>query len=184
MLARKPQNLSTNPVAVFHHLLALCLVSGLAFVATAVNAAWTVGIKPDPLTRQPRCLLSSEIKTISDGYEPTPISLVFNGDSLLAITESELDASFADLQLTVDNYPPFRSDKIERHIILSFDKDTAALLRRLREGHEAVLYLRFWPTWPVTQLFPIHFSLTGFSKAHDAFVQGCRPLADSNPPLH
>ncbi len=60
-------------------------------------------------------------------------------------------------------------------MILVFDQNLPELIRQLREGRQATVYLRFWPTWPATQLFPVNFSLIGFSKALDALNQGCRP---------
>ncbi len=106
---------------------------------------------------------------------------MFNGASLLVVTGSELDGSFADLQLVVNDEPPLRSNKITPNkMILNFDQNVPDLLQRLREGRQATVYLRFWPTWPATQAYPVSFSLIGFSKAHDAFNQGCRSVGPSS----
>ncbi len=160
------------------------LCAGLALTPIAVvGAPWTAAIQPDPVTRQSRCLLASEPQTTSDGYDSTPVSLIFNGSSLIVVTESDLDPSFKDLQLTVDDKPPFRSDKIVRKTLLLFDQNVPELVQLLRAGHQATVYLRFWPTWPVTQTFPVHFSLSGFSKAHDSLNQNCQPaLPNSSRP--
>lgn len=152
------------------------LATGLA------QAAWTAAVKPDPLTRQPRCLLMSETQTVSDGYDTTPVSLVFTGDRLLVVTESELDASFADLQLMVDKNPPVRSTNIARKMLLVFDQNSPELVRQLQIGRQATVYLRFWPSWPATESFAIPFSLAGFSKARDALNQNCQPAAGSGQP--
>lgn len=162
--------------------LAVLGVSGGLALTTAPAASWTAAVQPDPVTRQSRCLLSSESVVISAGHDDTtPVSLVFNGSSLLVVTQSDLDASFADLQLLVDKNPPIRSDKTAHKTILIFDQHLPDLVRQLREGRQATVYLRFWPTWPVTQLFPVNFSLVGFSKSHDAFGQNCQPPVGSNP---
>jgi hypothetical protein len=152
--------------------------------AAAVEATWTAGIRPDPLTRQPRCMLTSEVQTTSDGYDATPVSLVFNGSSLLIVTESELDASFADLQLAVDGKPPIRDAKIARTMHLVFEQNIPELAQAMRSGRQITVYLRFWPTWPATQLFPVHFSLIGFSKAHDSLNQNCQPEAGTSRPAN
>jgi hypothetical protein len=163
-------------------LVAFGLCGGLALAAVRAESAWTAAIEPDPLTRQPRCLLSSESVVISAGHDDTtPVSLVFNGSSLLVVTQSDLDTSFADLQLVVDRNPPIRSEKTAHKTILIFDQNLPDLVRQLREGRQATVYLRFWPTWPVTQLFPVNFSLVGFSKSHDTFGQNCQPPTGSNP---
>ncbi|CDH46946.1 MAG: hypothetical protein IPL59_00235 [Candidatus Competibacteraceae bacterium] len=164
-------------------LLAACgLCAGLALAPImAVEAAWTAAMQPDPVTRQSRCLLSSESQTTSDGYDSTPVSLVFNGSSLLAVTESDLDLSFADLQLVVDDKPSVRSVKIVRKTDLVFDQNVPELVQLLRAGRQATIYLRFWPTWPATQTFPVHFSLSGFSKAYDSLNQNCQPAPAPAP---
>lgn len=152
------------------------VICGLALTPALANAAWTAVGRPDPVTRQSRCLLVSETQTTPDGYDSTPVFLAWDGASLRVITESELDASFADLQLAVDKEPPIRSDVITHHkMVLVFDQELPKLIQQFRAGKQANVYLRFWPTWPATQSFPISFSLAGFSKAHDRFTQGCQP---------
>lgn len=162
-------------------LAALAMGSGLLITGLA-QAAWSVALKPDPLTRQPRCLASAELQSTPDGYDVTPVTLIFNGVSLLVVTESELDPSFADLQLVVDKNSPIRAARIARNMILVFDQDLPELVRQLRTGRQVVVYLRFWPTWPVTESFAVPFSLAGFSKAHDALNHNCQPLPGSGHP--
>lgn len=154
------------------------LSAGLALAPImAVEAAWTAAIQPDPVTRQPRCLLTSETQTTPAGHDDsTPVFLVFNGSSLLVVTQSDLDSSFADLQLVVDDKPPLRSDKVIRKTDLAFDQNTPELVQLLRSGRQITVYLRFWPTWPATQTFPVRFNLSGFSKAHDSLNQNCQPV--------
>jgi hypothetical protein len=116
VLAHEARNLSLAPVdnRRWRWLAALGLSVGLT-LTTAPAASWTAAIQPDPVTRQSRCLLTSETQTTSAGHDDsTPVSLVFNGSSLLVVTQSDLDPSFADLQLVVDDKPPIRSDKIIR----------------------------------------------------------------------
>ncbi len=101
MLAYKAINLSRNPVdgPWWRWLAVLGLSGGLALATAPASASWTAAVQPDPLTRQSRCLLVSQTQITSDGYDSTPVFLVFGGASLLVMTESELDTSFADLQL-------------------------------------------------------------------------------------
>jgi hypothetical protein len=107
---------------------ALILAGGLLAIASTAESAWTAAIKPDPITRQPRCLLSSDPQITSDGYDSTPVTLVFNGTSLLAVTKSELDIFFNDLQLVVDKEPPFRSDKLKhKKMTLVFDHQESSV---------------------------------------------------------
>lgn len=162
-----------------------CVAGGLLATGAAEAAAeavWTAVVKPDPVTHQSRCLLVSTVQTTSDGYDATPVTLVFNGTRLLAVTESEIDASFADLQLVIDKEPPFHSDQLAaKKMILVFEQDLPRLVEKLRAGRQATLYVRFWPTWPATQSFPVPFSLTGFSKAYDHLNRNCQPPATAVP---
>ncbi len=154
------------------------LCGGWALVAIATaEAAWTPVIQPDPITRQSRCLLISESSITSDGYDSASVQLVFNGDRLLVVTDSEIDTSFADLQLAVDDKSPIRSDQLARKkMVLVFDQSIPDLVQQLRAGRQVTVYLRFWPTWPATERFAVPFSLIGFSRAHDGFNRGCRPV--------
>ncbi|MDG4582795.1 MAG: hypothetical protein P9E67_01720 [Candidatus Competibacter sp.] len=157
------------------------LLLGLALLTSQAEADWTVAMQRDPLTHQTRCLLSGTPQSTSDGYDTTPVTLVFNGDALLVITESEIDPSFGDLRLAVDENPPIRTDKLDRSMTLVFDRDVPELTQQFRKGREVTAYLRFWPAWPVTQLFPVKFSLIGFSKAHDGMNNNCQPPASATP---
>ncbi len=165
----------------WRHLLAMCgLGAGLTLLPVMMaEAAWTAAIKPDPVTRQSRCLLISDTVTTATGHQEdtTPVSLIFNGDSLRVATESDLDSSFNDLKLVVDDKPPLLSKTIDHRTHLVFDQDVSALMQIMRSGRQVTAYLRFWPTWPATQTFPVSFSLVGFSRAHDSFSQNCQPVA-------
>ena len=154
--------------------IAVGLGGGLA--PALAEAAWDAIIRPDPDTRQSRCLLVSDPVTTADGYDATPVFLAFDGVTLRVVTESELDASFSDLQLEVDAEPPIHSNQIiHKKMVLVFDQDLPRLIEQFRAGKQATVYLRFWPTWPATQSFPVRFSLVGFSRAHDRFTRGCQP---------
>ncbi|HPF60137.1 MAG TPA: hypothetical protein P5149_14575 [Candidatus Competibacteraceae bacterium] len=150
-------------------------LSGLAMAPAWANPAWTAVIRPDPVTRQSRCLLVSETLITPDGYDSTPVFLALDGMSLRIVTESELDVSFNDLRLDVDIEPPVYSNKLIQKTILVFDHDIPKLIEQFRKGKQTTVHLRFWPTWPATQSFPVQFNLIGFSKAHDSFTHGCQP---------
>jgi hypothetical protein len=159
-----------------HWLLRAGLGAALLLVQGSALAIWTAVIAPDPVSRQQRCLLLSESQVTTDGYDSTPVRLMMDDASLWVVTESELDTSFADLRLQVDAEPMLRSDHLAgRQMILIFDQDIPALIQRFRTGRQVTVFLRFWPTWPATELFPVRFSLGGFSRAHDSMSRGCLP---------
>lgn len=152
-------------------------LGGLAMAPVWADTAWTASIRADPVTRQSRCLLVSETVTTQDGYDSTPVFLALDGMSLRVVTESELDVSFNDLRLDVDMEPSVYSNKLIEKTILVFDQDMPKLIEQFRKGRQAIVHLRFWPTWPATQSFPVQFNLIGFSKAHDSFTHGCQPAS-------
>ena len=178
MLAIKRKFSSSQAGSRWRRWIASSLFGGWALAAASTGlAAWQPVVQPDPLTRQSRCLLISEPTITPDGYDSTSVQLVFNGDRLLVVTDSEIDASFADLQLVVDDKPPIRGDQLARKkMILVFDQNIPDLVQQLRAGRQVTVHLRFWPTWPATERFAVPFSLIGFSRAHDGFNQGCRPV--------
>jgi hypothetical protein len=145
----------------------------LAVLGPATGFSWTDDVTKDPLTRQERCLLRSEVQTIQDGYGETPVSLVINDEALLVVTESQIDPSFGDLEVVVDDKAPLKTAKVAKDKVLVFDHDRAMLIDQFKAGAWATIYLRFWPTWPATQRFPAKFTLKGFTKAYSDFER-CR----------
>ncbi len=178
MLATKRKFSSSKARGPWRRWIVCGLCGGWALAAVSnAEAAWNPVIQPDPITRQARCLLISEPTITPDGYDSTSVQLVFNGDRLLVVTDSEIDTSFGDLQLVVDDKPPLRGDQLARKkMILVFDQNIPDLVQQLRAGRQVTVHLRFWPTWPATERFAVPFSLIGFSRAHDGFNQGCRPV--------
>lgn len=154
-----------------------CIVTGVLMLAPVLaDANWTATMQPDPVTRQNRCLLVSDTRTTPDGYDSTPVFLALDNASLRVVTLSELDTSLTDLRLVVDKEPALHSSVLApKKMVLVFDQQLPKLIEQLRNGKQATVYLRFWPTWPATQSFPVVFDLAGFTKAYDRFTQGCQP---------
>lgn len=145
----------------------------LGALAAPALASWSVVRGPDPLTGQDRCLIRSDTLTLYDGYGDTSVTLVGNGQQWVVVTGSEIDASFADLELVVDNDPPLKNGTVERNTRLVFAQDYSALQERFKAGRKVTVYLRFWPTWPATQRFAAEFSLKGFTRTL-ASLPNCR----------
>jgi hypothetical protein len=151
-------------------------LSGLLLACLLVKpalASWSVVREPDPLDGQIRCLIRSGTVTVPDGYGDTPVTIVGNGQKWIVMTESELDTSFADLELVVDEEPPFTDGTVEHNTYLVFAQDYSKILEQFKAGLKVTVYLRFWPTWPVTQRFAAEFSLIGFTKATQT-LPSCR----------
>ncbi len=146
-------------------------------------SGWQVEQGRDPVERDVRCLLRSDAVTTPDGYGETPVILWLDGRRLVASAESHVDATFADIRLTVDAEPSLHVDRIARDILLLFEQSYAALVRRFKAGREARLEVRFWPTWPATRSFTVIFSLRGFTKAHVELTKclGARAETQTQP---
>jgi len=104
----------------------------------------------------------------------TPVSLVFTGSALAAVTESNIDLSYPDVGLQVDQEPVIPVDRVERQTIAVFETSADTVRRQFQRGHTARLRLGFWPTWPQTETVVMEFSLLGFTRAHEALLH-CDP---------
>ncbi|MBS0599789.1 hypothetical protein [Plasticicumulans sp.] len=158
-----------------------------AVLTTLPVTAWE--LRPagkDPLSGQTRCLLVEEPLTINDGYGETRIDILFNGEALIVVTDSEIDAGFNDLALSVaiERRPPARGQKIvepppsprfvpariENKKTLVFT-DAPAIEEAFKAGSTASFALRFWPLWPSVGSIPVEVSLKGFTKVAEEFTR-------------
>jgi hypothetical protein len=136
---------------------------------------WSVERGTDPYSEQTACLLVSRHLQMPDGYGTANVRLVFGPTALVVTTDSNIDASYPDQGLTVDDNPSIRPDSpfpLKRQNVL-FMQAQAELIQQFRRGYHADLTLGFWPTWPVTETQHLRIDLKGFSSAHDSY-RACR----------
>ena len=138
----------------------ICLLT-----ATDSLAAWTAGRAKNPVNGQTRCLLSSDTITFFDGYTDATARLIYDGETIAVVTDSDIDPAFSDLRLVVDDREPVLTDTVTGNTIAIFNNDIPAMLDQFAAGYNATALLRFWPTWPTVGSIPIEFSLIGFTKA-------------------
>jgi hypothetical protein len=152
-----------------------CLVGLLWLALHPVSGlAWSAAVTADPLTLQERCLLRSDPQTSADGYGQTPVVIVLNGEALLVVTESQIDTSFGDIELAVDNKTALgKTRRVAKGKIAIFDQEVATIVNRFKTARSVTVWLRFWPTWPATQRFASRFTLKDFGKAYSEFER-CR----------
>jgi hypothetical protein len=146
------------------------LVAALAVVPCAVHAGWTVA---DAIPGKTGCLLESGEISLFDGYADTRLRLSVAGGALRVRTESNIDFSFDDVGLEVDGSGFIPADAVvdEKDVLFSSGMET--LIDKFIHGRTATLYLRFWPTYPVTQRYTARISLIGFTRAYHDY-QACR----------
>ncbi|MCF7992487.1 MAG: hypothetical protein K9M02_18760 [Thiohalocapsa sp.] len=118
------------------------------------------------------CVLISQPLSMPDGYGSARVQLIFGPRALRVVTDSNIDNSYPDQGLSIDDGPPFAPDvpfPLDAQSAL-FEQSVDDIVEQFRRGYRAQLRLGYWPTWPVTETQRLDISLTGFSKAHDALL--------------
>jgi hypothetical protein len=153
----------------------LCSVSTGAFAGNSDN--WQLVIDKDPLTKQTACLMVSATRTTQDGQTTTPVYLLYDGNTFIAKTKSNIDTSYENTGLQVDLKNPHDIDRILDSSSAVFDLQADAIRDEFIKGLRARLTLGFWPTWPKTKSYTIEFSLRGFTATYNAF-QRCKKTGE------
>jgi hypothetical protein len=148
----------------------------LALVVLGGSASaeeWSV--KSVPRTDGPgtRCVVQSVRQTLPDGYQDTTAYITADGRSVSVTTGSNLDPSFSDVGLVVDQEPLVPIDRLEGRKTAVFDSRYARVIELFKAGARLRVQLRFWPEWPATGTHSATFSLIGFTKAYGELA-GCR----------
>lgn len=148
-------------------IVALLLVAATTGSAAESVAAWRV------VDGDKGCVLASSAVAINDGYLDITVQLRFADGGLRALTPSNIDLQGEDLGLFVDGDERFAIASVEgqTHVLLAGQVDDIG--EHFVHGREAVLRLRFWPSWPITGTKSAAFSLIGFTKAWKQY-QECR----------
>lgn len=117
------------------------------------------------------CFLFTPVKSIDDGQGQTPVALRLDAERLHVTTNSNIDAEFDDLGISVDDQEMILIDGVVRETNVVFETGVPTLVEQFIAGRNAKLQLRFWPTWPSTGPKTVEFSLIGFTKAHRQMQQ-------------
>lgn len=122
-------------------------------------------------TKNPGCALETANATIHDGYQDTRIRLNIDDRRLLVITESNIDNGFDDIGLQIDNRATIPADAVADEQNVLFNSDIATIIEQFRKGNRARIHLRFWPSYPATQRYTAKFSLMGFTRAWNKYLE-------------
>jgi hypothetical protein len=149
-------------------ILTLTLVGG-----PAGAEEWTV--KTVPRTDGPgtRCVMESARQSLSDGYQDTTAYVTVDAKSVTVTSASNLDGSFSDVGMIVDQEPLVPMDRLAGIKTAQFDAKYGRLVELFKAGVRLRVQLRFWPEWPATGTHSATFSLIGFTKAYGELA-GCR----------
>jgi len=127
---------------------------------------WVLDRRPNPVTSETQCILTSEAVNIPDGYDKTRIQVLLTLDSIYVNSESNIDLSYPQTGIRIGTDPLRPFDKLtgETTAIVSGD-DVSALYIRMASNPDLVVRLGFWPTWPVTETREASYSLEDFRTA-------------------
>jgi hypothetical protein len=151
--------------------LTACLVFGL--VLPAHGDGWAAKYVPDPQNASPRCMLESPRWVIDDGYAPTSVWVRVDPHLIHVVTESDIDLSFHDVGLRVDDGGLTPPDAVQALQNLVFARNAAPYIKTLQQGKTLSVDLRFWPTWPSQGRRTVTFDIDGLAPALARLVAGC-----------
>ena len=120
-----------------------------------------------------RCYLQTPYLKMFDGYQDTRVRLRFTDNRLLVSTRSNVDMGFGDVGLQVDNKVFIHADQVVDHQNVLFTTTIHKIVAQFKAGRNAVVKLRFWPSFPATRRLETTFSLIGFTAAYNKY-QSCK----------
>lgn len=154
----------------------LGVVVMLALFRGHAHAAWLVQRMPDTHGGGEVCVVTSETKTVSDGYQQTRAYITVHPNAVYIQTEATLDTSFSDIGFQVDQQAFIRMDDVSQRYTARFASHYDTIIAQFKQGRKAEVTLHFWPTWPDTGAHAVTFSLMGFSKAYGA-ARACTDIS-------
>ncbi len=130
---------------------------------------WFSKLDVHPLDKVSMCLMETENMKIFDGENFIKLRIVYARDKLVIITNANVDPSYDNVGITVDNKNHLKFD-------LYRDKSTAVIndfssekLKYFTKGKTAELSIGFWPSWPKTEPARVLIDLAGFRKEHQKY---------------
>ncbi len=139
-----------------------------------ISDNWTLVLETDLTTSKAACRLVSREFVMEDGQGIAKVTLMAYADQLRINTNSNIDLSYDGDGIQFDAKPElFPIEALDRETNLVFRSSASAIYREMREAEFMTLLLGFWPTWPVTRVYPLQLDLEDFDFAWSAMEQ-CR----------
>jgi len=117
-----------------------------------------------------QCALSYRKVVMGDGQGETPVMVIISQDEALFKTKSNIDVSYEQTGVTIDDQPQLPIEKLHNDFSISYKAQYQTLVERMKKGEQAVLTLGFWPSWPVTHTYSISLDLGEFATAQQALL--------------
>jgi len=134
----------------------------LAKLPLLIGSNWTLSRDANS---DGQCALSYRKVVMGDGQGETPVFFIITQDKVLFKTKSNIDMSYKQTGLTIDDQPQLPIEKLHNDFSISYEMQYQSLVDRMKTGEQAVLTLGFWPSWPVTHTYSLNLGLGEFSAA-------------------
>jgi hypothetical protein len=147
------------------------LISSVSVSALADNdVSWRLLDAEDTSNKSTACILVTPKKSMNDGQGETTVWLELSDKELLVKTKSDIDKSFNDIAIKIDDREKIPLDEVRSNTDIVFSKSIIEITRGFVEGNSVRVQLRFWPTWPASGLKYLDFSLLGFTKTYEGLA--------------
>ena len=121
------------------------------------------------------CSLQTQTQSLDDGAGLTPITLILSKSSWLLKTKSDIDLSYSNTGIKLDNGAHFDLEKLTKETNIEFTSQRQAMVDALGQANIATLSVGFWPTWPVTAPKTLDIPVAQFNQAYQAW-QNCNQM--------
>lgn len=143
----------------------------LMVCSSGAFAQWTIQKQTESSGKGPVCIMRTEWRKIFDGYQDTEVQIVVHADAVEVRSKAPLDKGADVIGLRVDTKPLVKIESIPTEKTAIFSAAYTTLIDQFKKGALLQLHLQFWPTWPKTGVHTADFSLIGFSKTHQDFIE-------------
>ena len=146
---------------------------GCALLLNAATHVWATEWQVNQESGRDKnfCVITSAKMHVNDGYQEVSAQIIVDSNTVVVKTDSVLDPGFSDIGMSVGKRDLIMIDKVKQEKQAVFDSNYAKIVQQFKEGLVVTVQLRFWPTWPVTGIHTVSFSLIGFLKAYEEAMQ-------------
>ena len=146
---------------------------GCVLLLNAATHVWATDWQVDKESGRDKnfCAITSVKMHVNDGYQEVNAQIIVDSNTVVVKTDSVLDPGFSDIGMKVGKRDLILIDKVKQEKQAVFESNYTKIVQQFKEGLVVTVQLRFWPTWPVTGIHTVSFSLIGFLKAYEEAMQ-------------
>lgn len=117
------------------------------------------------------CHLTSFHKVMDDGQGGTDVHLQITAQDIFIKTKSNIDTSYKDAGVFIDGQLVAPVTNLTSETTVSLQKQYKSLIQQLSNTNDIEIKMGFWPSWPVTQAYPVQFSMENFAYAYQHLIK-------------